>query len=44
MRIGLSRSGARSLGRRDRLNVRARALLPLPGGELAVTSRRYTLR
>ena len=44
VRISLSRSGARSLARRHRLNVRARALLPLPGGEVAVTSRRYTLR
>jgi pimeloyl-ACP methyl ester carboxylesterase len=44
VRISLSRSGARTLARRHRLNVRARALLPLPGGEVAVTSRRYTLR
>jgi triacylglycerol lipase len=44
VRIDLSRSGRRSLARRHRLSVRARALLPLPGGELAVASRRYTLR
>jgi len=38
------RRGARSLARRGRLSVRARALLPLPGGGVAITSRRYRLR
>src|SRR3954454_18039775 len=44
VRIPLSRAGARSLARHDRLAVRARALLPRPGGGVAVTGRRYTLR
>jgi triacylglycerol lipase len=44
VRIRLSRVGKRSLARRDRLAVRARALLPQPGGGVAVTARRYTLR
>ncbi len=44
VRVRLSRSGARSLARRNRLAVRARALLPRPGGGVAVTARRYTLR
>ena len=44
VRVRLSRSGARSLARRDRLAVRARALLPRPGGGVAVSSRRYRLR
>jgi hypothetical protein len=34
----------RSFARRHRLAVRARALLPRPGGGVAVTSRRYALR
>jgi pimeloyl-ACP methyl ester carboxylesterase len=44
VRVRLSRAGARSFARRDRLAVRARALLPLPGGGVAVTARRYQLR
>jgi pimeloyl-ACP methyl ester carboxylesterase len=44
VRVRLSRSGTRSLARRHRLNVRARALLPRPGGGVAVTARRYRLR
>ncbi len=44
VRVTLSRSGTRSLARRNRLNVRARALLPRPGGGIAVTSHRYRLR
>ena len=43
VRVRLSRSGARSLARRHRLHIRARALLPRPGGGVAVTSRRYRL-
>jgi pimeloyl-ACP methyl ester carboxylesterase len=44
VRVALSRAGTRSLARRHRLNVRARALLPRPGGGVAVTSRHYRLR
>ena len=44
LRVRLSRTGARSLARRHRLAVRARALLPRPGGGIAVASRRYRLR
>ena len=44
VRVRVSRVGLRSFARRDRLRVRARALLPRPGGGVAVTSRRYTLR
>ena len=44
VRVRLSRAGVRSLARRHRLSVRARALLPRPGGGVAVTSRRYRLR
>jgi pimeloyl-ACP methyl ester carboxylesterase len=44
VRVRLSRAGARSLARRNRLAVRARALLPRPGGGVAVTARRYRLR
>jgi pimeloyl-ACP methyl ester carboxylesterase len=44
VRVRLSHRGTRSLARRHRLNVRARALLPRPGGGVAVTSRRYRLR
>jgi hypothetical protein len=44
VRVRLSRAGTRSLERRDRLAVRARALLPRPGGGVAVSARRYTLR
>jgi triacylglycerol lipase len=44
VRVRLSRSGTRSLARRHRLAVRARALLPRPGGGVAVTARRYRLR
>jgi triacylglycerol lipase len=44
VRIRLSGAGARSLARRGRLAVRARALLPRPGGGVAVTARRYQLR
>jgi hypothetical protein len=44
VRVRLTRAGTRSLARRDRLNVRARALLPRPGGGVAVTSHRYRLR
>jgi hypothetical protein len=44
VRVRLSRTGTRSLARRHRLNVRARALLPRPGGGVAVSSRRYRLR
>jgi pimeloyl-ACP methyl ester carboxylesterase len=43
-RIRLSRRGARSLARRGRLNIRARALMPRPGGGVAVSSRHYRLR
>jgi triacylglycerol lipase len=44
VRVRLSRSGVRSHARRHRLHVRARALLPRPGGGVAVSSRRYRLR
>ena len=44
VRVRLSRAGTRSLARRGRLAVRARALLPRPGGGVAVTARRYRLR
>ena len=44
VRVRLSRAGTRSLARRGRLAVRARALLPQPGGGVAVTARRYRLR
>jgi pimeloyl-ACP methyl ester carboxylesterase len=44
VRIRLSRAGVRSLARRHRLAVRARALLPQAGGGIAVTARRYQLR
>ena len=44
VRVRLSRAGTRSLARRHRLSVRARALLPRPGGGVAVTSHRYRLR
>jgi pimeloyl-ACP methyl ester carboxylesterase len=44
LRLRLSRAGTRSLARRRFLAVRARALLPQPGGGVAVTSRRYRLR
>src|SRR4051812_20874637 len=44
VRVRLSRAGMRSFKRRHRLAVRARALLPRPGGGVAVTSRRYALR
>ena len=43
LRVRLSRTGIRSLARRHRLAVRARALLPRPGGAIAVASRRYRL-
>jgi hypothetical protein len=42
--VPLSRAASRRLARRHRLPVRARALLPQPGGGVAVTSRRYRLR
>jgi pimeloyl-ACP methyl ester carboxylesterase len=44
LRVRLSRTGTRSLARRHRLAVRARALLPRPGGANAVASRHYRLR
>jgi pimeloyl-ACP methyl ester carboxylesterase len=44
VRVRLRRSGTRSLARRHRLNVRVRALLPRPGGGVAVKSHRYRLR
>jgi triacylglycerol lipase len=44
LRVRLSRTATRSLARRHRLAVRARALLPRPGGGIAVASRHYRLR
>jgi pimeloyl-ACP methyl ester carboxylesterase len=44
LRVRLSRAGVRSLARRHRLAVRARALLPRPGGGVAIASRHYRLR
>jgi pimeloyl-ACP methyl ester carboxylesterase len=44
LRIRLGRRARRSLARTHRLNVRARALLPQPGGGVQVASRRYRLR
>ena len=44
LRVRLRRAGTRSLARRGRLAVRARALLPRPGGGVAVTARRFRLR
>jgi pimeloyl-ACP methyl ester carboxylesterase len=44
LRVRLSRTATRSLARRHRLAVRARALLPRPGGGIAIASRHYLLR